>query len=429
MGARRRNRARAARRDFRAALLRAHARDHRRSEESLAQQGRAVAPISTPARIAAAVSSAAARRRSPCSPTRAFFQGSLADLEAAAAGVSLPVLRKDFTIAMPHDRGSRGPRRRRHPADRGHPHASARSAIFAKRRRATAWRRWWRCTTAANWTRPSPPAADIIGVNNRNLTTFEVTLETSLRLAEHMPAGVVRVSESGIHNARGYRARCAPPGYTAFLVGEHLMKSGDPRRRCDRTGGGMIRQDLRHHQCRKTPAAAIAGGATAIGFNFYPRSPRYIAPERAAGIVTATGVRRVGVFVNETARAVEAIARIGAARRGATARRRDRRAIIPAARRRSGRRCAWPPDFDLAPYRQTDPAEALLLDGPAPADLTAARAQRSTGAWPRATAPHHPRRRAGCLERRRGRRSGAPLGRGRLLAHRKRARARRTTRR
>ena len=33
-------------------------------------------------------------------------------------------------------------------------------------------------------------------------------------------------------------------------------------------------------------AAAIDGGATAIGFNFYPRSPRYIAPERAAGIAT-----------------------------------------------------------------------------------------------------------------------------------------------
>ena len=46
----------------------------------------------------------------------------------------------------------------------------------------------------------------MIGVNNRNLTTFEVTLETSLRLAEHMPAGAMRVSESGIHDARGYRA-------------------------------------------------------------------------------------------------------------------------------------------------------------------------------------------------------------------------------
>ena len=69
--------------------------------------------------------------------------------------------------------------------------------------------------------------SDLIGVNNRDLTTFEVTLETSLRLAEHIPAGVLRVSESGIHDARDI-ARLRAAGYTAFLVGEHLMKSGDP---------------------------------------------------------------------------------------------------------------------------------------------------------------------------------------------------------
>ena len=55
---------------------------------------------------------------------------------------------------------------------------------------------------------------------------------------------------------------------------------------------------------------ACAEGATAIGFNFYPRSPRYIAPERAAGIRTAPGVRRVGVFVNEAREDVERIARV-----------------------------------------------------------------------------------------------------------------------
>ena len=69
--------------------------------------------------------------------------------------------------------------------------------------------------------------ADIIGVNNRDLATFEVTLETSLRLAEHMPESVVRISESGIHHARDI-AILRAAGYTAFLVGEHLMKSGDP---------------------------------------------------------------------------------------------------------------------------------------------------------------------------------------------------------
>ncbi len=69
--------------------------------------------------------------------------------------------------------------------------------------------------------------SEIIGVNNRDLTTFAVSIETSLHLAEHMPAGVVRVSESGIHDARDI-ATLRGAGYTAFLVGEHLMKSGDP---------------------------------------------------------------------------------------------------------------------------------------------------------------------------------------------------------
>jgi len=58
--------------------------------------------------------------------------------------------------------------------------------------------------------------------------------------------------------------------------------------------------------------AALAAGANAIGFNFYRRSPRHIPPERAAAISTAPGVRRVGVFVNESPARVEAVARMAA---------------------------------------------------------------------------------------------------------------------
>jgi indole-3-glycerol phosphate synthase len=70
--------------------------------------------------------------------------------------------------------------------------------------------------------------ARIVGVNNRNLHTFEVTLDTSLRLAEKIPPGVIRVSESGFH-ARADVDRLRAAGFNAFLVGEHLMRSGDPR--------------------------------------------------------------------------------------------------------------------------------------------------------------------------------------------------------
>ena len=69
--------------------------------------------------------------------------------------------------------------------------------------------------------------ARLIGVNNRNLHTFEVKLETALGLAEKIPAGVVRVAESGIHSSADVE-RLRAAGYQAFLVGEHLMKSGDP---------------------------------------------------------------------------------------------------------------------------------------------------------------------------------------------------------
>jgi indole-3-glycerol phosphate synthase len=69
--------------------------------------------------------------------------------------------------------------------------------------------------------------AEIVGVNNRNLHTFDVNLDTSLQLAARFPAHVVKVSESGIHS-RADVARLAGAGYQAFLVGEHLMKSADP---------------------------------------------------------------------------------------------------------------------------------------------------------------------------------------------------------
>jgi phosphoribosylanthranilate isomerase len=108
--------------------------------------------------------------------------------------------------------------------------------------------------------------------------------------------------------------------------------------------------------------AAVAGGATAIGFNFYRRSPRYLAPERAAGIASAPGVRRVGVFVDEARERVEEIARI-AALDVAQLHGEETPADYPASL------AVWKAvrvgeAFDLARWRDC-PAEALLLDGPA----------------------------------------------------------------
>ena len=69
--------------------------------------------------------------------------------------------------------------------------------------------------------------ATLVGVNQRDLVTFQVDHERAVRMAGQMPAGVVRVAESGIHSAQDISA-LRQAGYQAFLVGEMLMKAEDP---------------------------------------------------------------------------------------------------------------------------------------------------------------------------------------------------------
>jgi len=155
-----------------------------------------------------------------------FFRGSLADLEAARAAAALPALRKDFTISPEHVLEAAA-----HGADA----ILLIAAILTEReirdfREAAA--RWKMAALVEVHNRreldvASAAGSRIIGVNNRDLNTFQVTLETSLALAPLMPAGALLVSESGIHHAADI-VRLRAAGYTAFLVGEHLMKSDDP---------------------------------------------------------------------------------------------------------------------------------------------------------------------------------------------------------
>lgn len=69
--------------------------------------------------------------------------------------------------------------------------------------------------------------AGLIGVNNRNLHTFEVSLETSLRLATNVPGDLTLISESGLHQAKDL-AMLQAVGYRGFLIGESLMRAEDP---------------------------------------------------------------------------------------------------------------------------------------------------------------------------------------------------------
>jgi phosphoribosylanthranilate isomerase len=109
-------------------------------------------------------------------------------------------------------------------------------------------------------------------------------------------------------------------------------------------------------------AAAIAAGATAIGFNFYPRSPRYIAPEAAALIMTPPAVRRVGVFVNEPRATVERIVQI-AALDVAQLHGEESLDEYPA-QTPVWKAARVATDLDLSAYTNGR-TEALLLDGPA----------------------------------------------------------------
>lgn len=68
---------------------------------------------------------------------------------------------------------------------------------------------------------------ELVGVNNRDLSTFEVDLDRSLALAPALPAGALRVAESGI-SGRADILRLAAGGFDAFLVGESLLLAPDP---------------------------------------------------------------------------------------------------------------------------------------------------------------------------------------------------------
>ncbi len=85
--------------------------------------------------------------------------------------------------------------------------------------------------------------ASLIGVNNRDLRTFEVSLEVSIKLASSIPKEVTAISESGIHRSEDIRM-LSEAGYRGFLVGEHLMRAPSP---------GVALSELIRGQARQAP--------------------------------------------------------------------------------------------------------------------------------------------------------------------------------
>jgi len=155
-----------------------------------------------------------------------FFQGSLANLLEASAATELPCLRKDFIVDEFQITEARAH------------HADAVLLIMAALDDAT-FRRLLDYSRALDLDalcevhdeeelrRAIEGGADIIGVNSRNLKTFQVSLDTVVDLAGSIPNHVLRVAESGIDSGAEIRELHAA-GYQAFLIGETLMRAEDP---------------------------------------------------------------------------------------------------------------------------------------------------------------------------------------------------------
>ena len=156
-----------------------------------------------------------------------FFQGSLDDLTCVRQGVSLPCLRKDFIVDAYQVYEARA--------------AQADAVLLIVRVLSDAQLKEYReLANSLGMTalveahnereieRALEAGAHIIGINNRDLDTFQADVSTTMRLKRHVPGGNVLVSESGIHTRRDVQM-LEDGGVDAVLVGEALVTSRDIR--------------------------------------------------------------------------------------------------------------------------------------------------------------------------------------------------------
>lgn len=155
-----------------------------------------------------------------------FFQGSLDYLRQASSSSSLPCLRKDFIVdefQIVEARANRADAILLIVAALNQKELVSLAGIA----RAQGLEVLCEAHDEQELQRALDAGCDLIGINNRNLRTFEVNLETAFRLVEKMPAACVRVAESGIQSGADV-ARLRSAGYEAFLIGESLMKAERP---------------------------------------------------------------------------------------------------------------------------------------------------------------------------------------------------------
>jgi indole-3-glycerol phosphate synthase len=184
-----------------------------------------LAPISDPAALAEKYQEAGAAAVSVLTEQRRFG-GSLADLDAVRSLIDIPVLRKDFMVDEYQFLEARA-----HGADIVLLIVAALSKSQLKDFYDLATELGMASLVEVHTQSELESAMEIsprmVGVNSRNLKTLEVSASVFEELIPTIPSSVIRVAESGI-STRGDVAQAQKAGATAILVGESLVKSGDP---------------------------------------------------------------------------------------------------------------------------------------------------------------------------------------------------------
>ena len=184
-----------------------------------------LAPISDPAALAEKYQEAGAAAVSVLTEQRRFG-GSLGDLDAVRSRIEIPVLRKDFMVDEYQFLEARA-----HGADIVLLIVAALSKTQLKDFYDLATELGMASLIEVHTQSELESAMDIspriVGVNSRNLKTLEVSASVFEELIPAIPSSVIRVAESGI-STRDDVAQAQKAGATAILVGESLVKSGDP---------------------------------------------------------------------------------------------------------------------------------------------------------------------------------------------------------
>ena len=185
-----------------------------------------LANIADPADLARAYQSGGARIISVLTEERRFH-GSLADLDAVRAAVTIPVLRKDFVVRPYQIHEARA-----HGADMLLLIVAALEqpalASMLDRTESLGMTALVEVHTEEEADRALQAGAKVIGVNARDLKTLEVDRDCFARIAPGLPSNIIRVAESGVRGTADLLAY-AGAGADAVLVGEGLVTSGDPR--------------------------------------------------------------------------------------------------------------------------------------------------------------------------------------------------------